>query len=107
MGFSVKTEASNEEARITLKGELDAGSAPTFQKAIEEAMVQHPKRLVLFAQELDFMASAGLRILIFAKQKLGGGVPIYMIGAKGPVLNTLQLSGFHHSIYIQDTYNPE
>lgn len=106
MAFSVSHESLPEEARITLKGELDAAAAPTFQKAVQDALETKPKRLVLFMQELDFLASAGLRVLIFAKQKAGTGVNIYVIGSKGPVMNTLQLSGFQHSVYLQDTYSP-
>lgn len=43
--------------------------------------------------ELDFMASAGFRVLIFAKQKMGTNVSIYLVGCQGPVLNTLTMSG--------------
>jgi hypothetical protein len=53
------------------------------------------------------MASAGLRVLIFARQKMGAGVSLYVIGSHGPVLNTLKMSGFHHSVYLQDAYKPE
>ena len=49
--------------------------------------------------ELEFMASAGLRVLIFARQKMGAGVSLYVIGSHGPVLNTLKMSGFHHSVH--------
>jgi anti-anti-sigma factor len=107
MPFTATLEGLNEEARITLTGELDASVALTFQKTVEEALTQRPKRLILFMQDLDFMASAGLRVLIFAKQKMGAGVGVYVIGSKGPVLNTLQMSGFQHSVYIQETYMPE
>ncbi len=104
MAFSATLEETGGDARIFLKGELDAGSAPQFKDAIEQAAAKNPKRLVLFMNELDFMASAGLRILIFAKQKMGQGVDIYVIGSKGPVLNTLEMSGFHRSVYVQDTF---
>lgn len=107
MPFTATLEGLNEEARITLTGELDASVAGSFQKTVEEALNQKPKRLVLLMKDLDFMASAGLRVLIFAKQKLGAGVGVYVIGSKGPVLNTLQMSGFQHSVYIQETYMPQ
>jgi anti-anti-sigma factor len=53
-------------------------------------------------QDLSFMASAGLRVLIFAKQKMGETVGITLIGCQAPVRSTLEMSGFHHSVYLQD-----
>ena len=52
------------------------------------------------------MASAGLRALIFARQKMGSGVSLYVIDNHGPVLSILTMSGFHHSVQLQDAYTP-
>ena len=105
--FSSTLQMGEGVAKITLKGELDASSAEQFRATIEEASAQHPKRVVLFVHDLSFMASAGLRVLVFAKQKMGADVAVYMIGCQEPVLSTLQMSGFHQSVYIQDTYTDE
>jgi anti-anti-sigma factor len=104
MAFQLSIDELQDEARITLTGELDAAAAPQFKGAIEEVASSSPKRLVLFMDELAFLASAGLRVLIFARQKMGSDVEIYVIGSKGPVLNTLKMSGFHQSVYLQDSY---
>ena len=106
MGFGVSIEESKGTAIIRLSGELDAAAAPQFKEAIEKVMPAKPEKLVLFMDELQFMASAGLRVLIFARQKMGS-VALYVVGAQGPVLNTLTMSGFHHSVFLQDTYDPE
>jgi anti-anti-sigma factor len=107
MGFNISVEQRPGVATITLSGELDAASAPQFREVIEKVAEAKPSRLVLFMGELEFMASAGLRVLIFARQKMGAGVSLYVIGARGPVLSTLQMSGFHHSVHLQETYAPE
>jgi anti-sigma B factor antagonist len=104
MGFNVSVEQGSGEAIIKLSGELDAATAPQFKEAIEQAAEAKPRRLVFLMGELEFMASAGLRVLIFARQKMGSGVSLYVIGSHGPVLNTLTMSGFHHSVHMQDTY---
>ena len=107
MGFSISVEDGQGEATIRLVGELDAAAAPQFKEAIEKLAETKPQRLILHMDQLEFMASAGLRVLIFARQKMGAGVSLYVIGSRGPVLNTLKMCGFHHSVYLQDTYAPE
>lgn len=104
MAFDAQLVMTDHVAKITLTGSLDASSAPRFKEVIEQAAVQSPSRLVLLMNDLEFLASAGLRVLIFAKQKMGAKVDIYVVGSQGPVLGTLEMSGFHHSVYIQDRY---
>lgn len=104
MAFDAQLAMADSIAKITLTGSLDASTASRFKEVIEQAAVQSPTRLVLLMDQLEFLASAGLRVLIFAKQKMGAGVDIYVVGSQGPVLGTLEMSGFHHSVYIQETY---
>ena len=106
MALDITVAQSPDEAIIKLSGELDAATAPKFREAIEKAAEAKPKRLVFLMGELEFMASAGLRVVIFARQKMGSGVSLYVVGSHGPVLNTLTMSGFHHSVILQDTYTP-
>lgn len=92
-------------AKITLSGELDASVAQEFRDKVEEAAAQKAKRLVLLMEGLEYMASAGLRSLIFAKQKMGAGVDIYVVAAQEPILDTLTMTGFQHSVILMDTYD--
>jgi anti-anti-sigma factor len=104
MTFNATMEMDGSDAKITLSGELDASVAEQFKTTVEEAAIHNPRNLVLFLNDLQFMASAGLRVLVFAKQKMGKDVSMYVIGAHGPVLNTLQVSGFHQAVHLQNSY---
>ncbi|NEP06282.1 MAG: anti-sigma factor antagonist [Okeania sp. SIO2G4] len=105
MAFEATLETTNGIAKITLSGELDGSTAPAFKEKVEEAAAGSPKRLVLMMNDLEYMASAGLRVLIFSKQKMGTGVDIYMVGVQEMVLDTIKKTGFDQSIYLVDEYD--
>src|SRR5437868_5137182 len=99
MAFTVNSEINNGIAKITLNGELDGSVAGQFRNAIEKVAEQHPTRLVLIMDGLTYMASAGLRTLVFAKQKMGPSADIYLVGVSDSVRETIELTGFQHSVY--------
>ena len=105
MAFSVTTNLLKDgTAELTLVGELDASVANEFKMAVEKAAAEKAKRLVLNMKDLEFMSSAGLRVLVFAKQKMGTNVDIYVIAAQDAVRDTIEMTGFHHSVIMQDEY---
>ena len=104
MTFAANLKINDAIAEITLIGELDASTAPLFKQQVEKALTENIHRLVLLMQDLEYMASAGLRVLIFAKQKLGAAVEIYLIQPQAMVRDTIEKTGFHHSVIIAERY---
>jgi anti-anti-sigma factor len=104
MSFIVSSEMKDNVAMLTLEGSLDSGSASAFQAEIQSVATQSPKEMVLFVKELSFMASAGLRMIVFAKQKLGPSVQIFMVQPQDLIIDTLKMTGFIHSVHIVDKY---
>jgi anti-anti-sigma factor len=105
MPFTVTSAVKNNIAHLVLIGELDAAAAAEFRGAVELVATSQPKRLVLIMDGLVYMASAGLRTLVFAKQKMGPSVDIYMIGVQELVRETLEMTGFQHSVILLDAYD--
>ena len=104
MAFEAILEINDSVAQITLSGELDASTAPIFKEKVESIAGQDIEKLVLLTQDLEYMSSAGLRVLIFSKQKMGADVEIYVVSPQEMVLDTLEKTGFHHSVTIVDEY---
>lgn len=103
MAFSATLETKDSTATITLIGELDASTAPIFKAEVEKAASEKVKNLVLMMQDLEYMASAGLRVLIYTKQKMGADTDIYVVNAQEMVLETLEKTGFDQSVIVVDT----
>lgn len=104
MSFNAILEINDNVATISLSGDLDANSAPMFKQTVESIPPEDVSKLVLLAEDLDYMSSAGLRVLIFSKQKMGSDVEIYIVSPQEMVLDTLEKTGFHHSVTIVDEY---
>ena len=105
MIFEAMLEMRGPVALITLAGELDAATAPQFRERVEEAADQKARRLVLIMNELTYMASAGLRVMIFAKQTLGLDADLYIVGAHDAVADTIKMTGFNQGVILRDSYD--
>ncbi len=106
MAFNVSSEWTNDKIlKITLTGELDASTAPAFKTEIEKAASQQARRVVLLMSGLDYMASAGVRVLVFAKQKMGSQVDIYVVAPQDSIRETLVLTGLENALYLLDSYD--
>ena len=104
MSFSITSKIIDGIAKLTLEGSLDSSSAYMLQAEIQKVAAEAPKELVLQTKELAFMSSAGLRMLVFAKQKLGTAVQIYIVEPQAQIVDTLQMTGIIHSVHVVDNY---
>ncbi len=106
MSFDAKLDmTASGVAKITLSGKLDGSTAQQFQQLIEQAVAEKAKRIALLLGGLTFMASAGLRVLVFAKQKVGSSVDIYVIEAQEQVVETIKMTGLDYSVVMLDAYD--
>lgn len=78
---------------VTLKGRLDATAAPDLFKEMEKLQSTEVNKLIFHVSELEYIASAGLRVIIFAKQKMGQNSEILMEGANEMVRSVLEMTG--------------
>lgn len=102
MSFTATMSVADHTAIIVVTGELDSASAPRLHQTIEQAIQAEVSRLELRAMALTYMSSAGLRALLFARQKLGTNGSVVLIGAPEPVTRTIHQAGLARSIQMAD-----
>jgi anti-anti-sigma factor len=103
MGFNVTLNRDGRTALITLEGELDTLHAEDFRDQVEQAAIGDDlEQLVLDMTNLSYISSAGMRGLVFARQKMGDGVRIVLVRTSPSVEQTIRLVGFHQSVDFSD-----
>jgi anti-anti-sigma factor len=98
MAFTATLTTEAGTATIKLSGELDASTASQFHDKLDQASGSDVQALILQAEELSYISSAGLRVLVFARQKLGEDVSIVITGAVDTVARTIKMAGLDRSI---------
>jgi anti-sigma B factor antagonist len=58
-------------AAIALRGEIDLATAPTLAACIDDALTHEPDVVELDMSGVEFLDSAGIRVLIGAHRRLG------------------------------------
>jgi anti-anti-sigma factor len=102
MAFRVELQERPGMAILELEGDLDSSTAPEFREKVEEAAGTDPAQLVVDLTHLDYLSSAGLRVLVFARQKMGDGVALVLVGAGEAVAETIRLTGFDQSVSFSE-----
>jgi anti-sigma B factor antagonist len=90
-------------AVVTIGGEIDLSTAPAFEAAISGALAQDPTVLVIELSGVEFMASAGLRILAATQEKISKSAQIAVV-ANNPATNRpIQLTGLDKVFAVYPT----
>ena len=88
----IKTAVDN---KLTLKvsGRLDTTTAPDLQAALKESL-DGVEELVLDFTDLEYISSAGLRVLLSAQKQMNTQGSMCLTGVCDVVMEVLELTGF-------------
>jgi anti-anti-sigma factor len=93
-----------EVIKVVLEGRLDATNAETLQNELKKFTGQKVAKLVFMAKDLEYISSAGLRVIIFAKQKVGVDAQLFLVAAQEAILGVIKMSGLDNFMTILDAY---
>ena len=102
--MEIRPEREGKKTIACIRGRLDAGSAPEFQKALLELIDQGEHTLILDLSALDYISSAGLRsILVVAKRVRMEKGEFSVAALKTEVKQVFDMSGFCSIMPVFDT----
>lgn len=101
--MQISTRTSNDIHIVAITGSLDSGTSPEAQKSLD-AVVAGAKKVALDFSQLDYISSAGLRILLgAAKQLRAKGGTLGMFGLNQSVREVFEISGFSSILSVHES----
>ena len=98
----MKTSWDNEKLTIELEGRIDSGNAAAVESEFNDAIGEKkPSAIVLDAERLDYISSAGLRIILRLRKKYPD---LRIINVKSDVYEVLDMTGFTEMMTIEKAY---
>ena len=103
MASEITIETRDAVSLVSLRGSLDGSTAPVVQDRVASLIVPDC-RLVLDMTEVEFMSSAGLRMmLLFFRQVSAQKGKIVLLGVCDDIRDTMSLTGFLDFFTTTDT----
>lgn len=94
--FEVKKDGNVLD--IVLGQELTTANAPALMDELNKYKNQGVEKVVFDATALKYIASSGIRTIIFAKQKLGGNPEIEFINCAKEIYSVFEMTGIQEYI---------
>ena len=91
--MKIETEANGSELVIKLSGRLDTTTAPEFEKEIDDS-ISGVTKLTIDLSELEYISSAGLRVLLKTQKTISKNGEMVICGANEIVTEILEVTGF-------------
>ena len=89
-----------ETLTIEVKGKLNTDTAPQLEAEIKEIGAEI-KRLVLEFSGLEYISSAGLRVVLIAQKKMNKQGAMLVKNVNENVMSVLEMTGFSDILVIE------
>ena len=98
--MTIEIKKNQEETIIEIGGRLDTITAPVLDKTINEDIGDTPN-LVLDVKCLEYISSAGLRVLLSAQKKMQKIGSMKLINVCDAVMEVFEMTGFADILTIE------
>ena len=98
--MTIEIKKNADEVVIQICGRLDTITAPTLDKTINEE-IGDTKNLILDMKSLEYISSAGLRVLLGAQKKMQKIGSMKVTNVCEEVMEVFEMTGFADILVIE------
>ena len=98
--MTIEIKKNDQETIIEIVGRLDTITAPALDKTINED-IGDAKNLVLDVKGMEYISSAGLRVLLAAQKKIQKIGSMKVTGVCAEVMEVFEMTGFADILVIE------
>ena len=98
--MEIRKELTENRLALAVSGRLDTTTAPQLDAAIRESL-DGVKELTLDFSALDYISSAGLRVLLSAQKVMNKQGKMRLIGVQEAVMEVFEITGFADILTIE------
>ncbi len=98
--LNINKTINNTTAVFTLEGRLDTSTAPELEKELKNSL-DGITTLTLDMKALDYISSAGLRVLLFAQKTMNKQGNMTIRNANQTIMEIFEVTGFSDILTIE------
>ena len=98
--MTINRELKGNKLTLSLEGRLDTTTAPELERVVEQEL-GGVTELVVDLEKLEYISSAGLRVLLAAHKKMKGQGPMTVLHPNEIVMEVFNVTGFTDILTIE------
>lgn len=98
--MTIEKIVNNAELTVALGGRLDTITAPQLETELKESM-EGVQKLVLDFKELEYISSAGLRVLLMAQKAMNKQGEMIIRNVNETIAEVFDITGFADMLTIE------
>lgn len=98
--MTIETMNNGAELTIALTGRLDTTTAPELEKELKQSLAS-VERLVLDLAALDYLSSAGLRVILAAQKTMNKQGEMVVRNVNETIMEIFEVTGFTDILTIE------
>ncbi|MDY5230943.1 MAG: STAS domain-containing protein [Eubacteriales bacterium] len=98
--MTIEKKIENGNVTIKVSGRLDTTTAPELEKALDSSL-EGTKELVFDMTNLEYISSAGLRVILKAQKTMNAQGSMKLTGVNDSIMEVFDITGFLDILTIE------